>query len=227
MDSTVTKLRASSGENLGTFTVGAHPRGIAAIKDHIWVTGYTDGTVTKLTRTGTVAGTFPVGRSPNHIAFDGANVWVTNSGDNTVSKLSQAGTLRGTYEVGTTPDGVAFDGENIWVANSGSHTVTKLSNPPSPRCDVAYGLLNLNTAPLATLSALPGMKKELLASLERSRRASPGSSGNAQASASELSPRDRVWWMPLDPFATPHWNNLSDFLKDEEIWAGRPLYDRS
>lgn len=100
------------------------------------------------------------------------------------------------------------------------------TNPPSPRCDVAYGLLNLNTAPLATLSALPGMKKELLASLERSRRASPGSSGNAQASASELSPRDRVWWMPLDPFATPHWNNLSDFLKDEEIWAGRPLYDR-
>jgi hypothetical protein len=32
--------------------------------------------------------------------------------------------------------------------------------------------------------------------------------------------------MPLDPFAAPRWNNLSDLLMDEEIWAGRPLYDR-
>jgi hypothetical protein len=82
----VTKLRASDGANLGTFTVGNAPWGMAFDGGNIWVSA--SNTVTKLrVSDGFNLGTFAVGTGSRGIVFDGANIWVTNQGSASVSKL--------------------------------------------------------------------------------------------------------------------------------------------
>src|SRR4051812_31352147 len=62
-DSSVTKLRASDGANLGTFPVGNNPRAIAFDGANIWVANQYENTVTKLRASdGTTLGTFAVGQ---------------------------------------------------------------------------------------------------------------------------------------------------------------------
>ena len=129
---TVTKLRASDGAVLGTFSAGSNPIGMAFDGANIWVANNGSNTVTKLRASdGACVGTctFTVGLYPFGIAFDGANIWVANWGGNTVTKLRASdGACAGTctFGVGAYPAAVAFDGANIWVANSGSGTVSKL-----------------------------------------------------------------------------------------------------
>jgi DNA-binding beta-propeller fold protein YncE len=47
-DGTVTKLRASDGTNLGTFTVGTSPAGVVFDGANIWVTNFGSNSVSKL-----------------------------------------------------------------------------------------------------------------------------------------------------------------------------------
>jgi DNA-binding beta-propeller fold protein YncE len=44
---TVTKVRASDGSNLGTFTVGSSPEGVAFDGANIWVANQGSSTVSK------------------------------------------------------------------------------------------------------------------------------------------------------------------------------------
>jgi YVTN family beta-propeller protein len=123
----VTKLLASTGAVVGTYTVGTGPNGVAFDGTNIWVTNQGSSNVTKLlASTGAVVGTYTVGSSPEGVAFDGTNIWVANVGGNTVTKLlASTGAVVGTYTVGSEPAGVAFDGTNIWVATD-SGSVTKI-----------------------------------------------------------------------------------------------------
>jgi hypothetical protein len=132
---TVTKLRDSDGANLGTFSAGTNPAGVALDGLNVWVANQTNsGTVTKLRASdGACVGTctFLVGNAPGSVAIEGygsgTHVWVTNYDDNTVSKLKAFdGSNLGTFSVGTHPFGIATDGVDIWVTNSGSNTVTEL-----------------------------------------------------------------------------------------------------
>ena len=126
---TVSKLAASTGQVLGTYSSqGSNPEAIAFDGANIWVTSGTGNTVAKLlASTGALVNTYSVGSNPNGIAFDGTNIWVTNVNDGTVTKLlASSGALQGTYKVGGRPQGVAFDGTNIWVANENDGTVSKL-----------------------------------------------------------------------------------------------------
>lgn len=123
---------------------------------------------------------------------------------------NQAGlSARGMYQDGRRPQ---FFGRSL--------------RPEAPRCDVVYGLLNLNTAPLATLAALPGMDNDLLTRIARVRRGMFEDPADQRAQNAPVSPREREWWQSVEPFSHRRWRNLSDFLMDEEVWAGRPLYDR-
>jgi hypothetical protein len=84
--SNVTKLRASDGALLGTFSVGSGPEGIAFDGANIWVSNGDYNTVTKLRASdGVNLGNFPVGSGPTAVVFDGASIWVTCN--NAVSKL--------------------------------------------------------------------------------------------------------------------------------------------
>src|SRR5215470_2526185 len=77
---TVSKLRASDGVVLGTFSVpGIFPAGVAFDGINIWVANSDSNFVTKLRASdGANLGSFTVGATPLGVAIDGTNVWVTN-----------------------------------------------------------------------------------------------------------------------------------------------------
>jgi uncharacterized protein (TIGR03437 family) len=126
---TVTKLLASTGASVASYTVGTNPYGLVFDGINIWVTNNGSGTVTELVASsGTVVGTYTVGGAPEGIVFDGTNIWVANNGtDNVTQLLASNGTTVGTWTTGGSgPHGIAFDGANIWVTNTQSGTVSKL-----------------------------------------------------------------------------------------------------
>src|ERR1700693_3725278 len=83
-EGTVSKLRASDGKLLGTFTVGGHPFGVVFDGGNVWVT-VAANTVSKLRASdGKIVGSFKVGGGPFWPAFDGENIWVPNFADGTV-----------------------------------------------------------------------------------------------------------------------------------------------
>src|SRR5262249_41029312 len=93
----VSKVRASDGAMLGTFSVGKGPQRALFDGVNIWVTNFLDGTVTKLRASdGANLGTFragtnpPSGNTPIGLAFDGTNIWVGDPKTATVSKLRAA-----------------------------------------------------------------------------------------------------------------------------------------
>jgi DNA-binding beta-propeller fold protein YncE len=47
-DNTVTRLRSTNGQNMGTFPTGRSPDGVAFDGANIWVTNQADSTVSKL-----------------------------------------------------------------------------------------------------------------------------------------------------------------------------------
>lgn len=119
----MTKLRASDGAVLGTFTVGFGPLGIAFDGTNIWIANNNSSTVMKLKATdGVVLGTFNAPASPYGVAFDGSNIWVT--GTPYMFEFQADGALL--LSVASNSTGVAFDGANIWVGNGfGSNWLTK------------------------------------------------------------------------------------------------------
>jgi hypothetical protein len=116
-DGTVTKLRASDGENLGTFQVGGNPMGLAFDGANMWVSDNGGSTVTKLRASdGKNLGAFSVGHRPWGMAFDGENIWVANFGDGTVTKLRASdGKSLGTFNTNGAI-AAAFDGTYVWVS---------------------------------------------------------------------------------------------------------------
>src|SRR6266513_1582643 len=124
LNNNVTKLRASEGVVLGTFTVGSGPGGLAFDGANMWVANSGCGsgnTVTQLRASnGAVLGTFIVGTSPQSTTFDGANICVTLDGPGGgVTKLRASdGTFLGTFPTGSYPIGLASGGVYMWIANS-------------------------------------------------------------------------------------------------------------
>jgi len=122
---TVTKLRASDGQILGTFPVGTAPEAIVFDGTNIWVANRNSNNLTKLqTSDGAVLGTFAAGDGPTRLAFDGTNIWVTNFFDNNVMKLGPDGTILNTYSANG-PVGIVFDGTYVWYANWWDGTVSR------------------------------------------------------------------------------------------------------
>src|SRR6202035_7782 len=75
-EGTVSKVRASDGAPLGTFTVGGAPNFVVFDGANVWVT-VSPNTVSKLRASdGKNLGTFTVGSAPWWPAFDGENIWV-------------------------------------------------------------------------------------------------------------------------------------------------------
>jgi hypothetical protein len=128
MDDTVTKLRASDGLSMATYSVGDAPQGICFDGGYIWTANKGDDTVTKLrANDGTVVGTYNVDSEPMAITFDGSHIWVTSEASGTVTKLRASdGGLVGTYSVGGDYTDIAFDGADIWVTSSAENWVTKV-----------------------------------------------------------------------------------------------------
>src|SRR5208283_3950432 len=86
----LTKLLASSGAVLGTYTVAGGPDALAFDGSNIWVAqqNIPNNMLTKvLASSGAVLGNYAVGSYPAALAFDGSNIWVANINETTVTSI--------------------------------------------------------------------------------------------------------------------------------------------
>jgi hypothetical protein len=95
-DDTVTKLRASDGQSLGTFAVGDGPIALAFDGANVWVGNHNSRTVTKLRASdGQGLATYPVSVAPTVLAFDGASLWIGGEATGPTAPLLQMNPANG------------------------------------------------------------------------------------------------------------------------------------
>jgi len=112
---------------VSTFPVALEPFGIAFDGANMWVTNFSDGSISVLrAHDGFHVMTPTVFGDPSGIAFDGANMWVTNDGDIVSVLRAHDGSTVMTPTVGAGPTRIAFDGTNMWVTNLSDGTVSVL-----------------------------------------------------------------------------------------------------
>ncbi len=128
-NATVSRVRASDGKLLETWTGATDAFGVLSAKGLIFVTGNTfpggslyridptqsAGSVTTLT---TALGGFPRG-----IAFDGARIWTANfGGGGSVSIVTLNPFFVNNVTTGfAVPSGILYDGANMWVTDVGTN----------------------------------------------------------------------------------------------------------
>jgi hypothetical protein len=130
---TVSRVRASDGKMLETWTGANAAYGVLAAKGLIFVTGNTTpgklyqidptqamGTVTTLTSF--------LGILPGQLSFDGARVWSANQGGS-VSIVTLNPFSVSTVTAGfTQPEGILYDGANMWVTDNQAGKLFKLDS---------------------------------------------------------------------------------------------------
>jgi hypothetical protein len=131
---TVSRVRASDGRLLETWTGAAGASGVLTAMGRVFVTGQSNpgtlymidpltpaGPVTLLSNT--------LGANPDGITFDGARVWTAN-GSGSVSIATPAATIPWTVTTVATGasslSGALYDGANVWVADNAAGTLLKL-----------------------------------------------------------------------------------------------------
>jgi hypothetical protein len=134
-DSSVSRVRASDGKLLDTWTGAAAARCVLVAKGLIFVIGQTNpgrlyqidptqpaGVVTTLGST--------VANSPLGISFDGARIWTANQGPGssvsmiTLNPFSVTTATAGFTQLG----GIVYDGANMWVTDGGAGKLFKLDS---------------------------------------------------------------------------------------------------
>jgi hypothetical protein len=130
-DGTVTRVRASDGNSLQTWTGANQAFGVLTVAGVVFITGQTSpGILYEIfpaSAPGAVAtisnglGNFPTG-----IAFDGANVWTANTGGSVTKVILDPFSLITISAGFNTPNGILFDGSNIWVTDHSANTLLKL-----------------------------------------------------------------------------------------------------
>jgi hypothetical protein len=121
---TVSRVRASDGKLLDTWTGANSAFGVLPAKGLIFVSGRTNpGSLYQIDPTQAAGAvtllTSALGPNPQGISFDGARVWTAND-DGSVSIVSLNPVSVSTVSAGfTTPVGILFDGVNMWVTDAG------------------------------------------------------------------------------------------------------------
>ena len=132
-DGTISRVRASDGKLLDTWTGATSAFGVLAAKGMIFIAGFQSfGTLYQIDPTqpaGAVTTlTSSIGAFPRGISFDGARVWTANSGGSvsivTLNPLSSSTVTAGF----SSPFGVLYDGANIWVTDASAGKLFKLNS---------------------------------------------------------------------------------------------------
>ncbi len=130
----VTRIRASDGSGLGSWTGAQSAYASLSAMGRIFVTGFQiPGQLYMIdpSQAGGVATTVAgnLGADPGGIAFDGARIWTANSGGS-VSIVTPGSSLPWAVTTVTTgfssPSGIVFDGTNVWVCDLGLGSLLKL-----------------------------------------------------------------------------------------------------
>lgn len=143
-DNTVSRVRASDGRLLETWTGATNANGVLVAKGKVFVTGTTDpgklyqidptqsaGAVTVLTSN--------LGDAPEGITFDGQRIWTANvNGSISIVTLTPLTVTTVTSEF-ISPLGIIYDGTNIWLADIGDNSLKKLGSSGNILVSVPVG----------------------------------------------------------------------------------------
>jgi S-layer family protein len=132
IDDTVSRVRASDGKLLETWTAAVEATAVLVARGRIFVTGAVNpgklyrfdprqpaGDVTVVTTT--------IGGTPTGIAYDGDFIWTSNSGPS-VSRIDPGNGDVTNFSTGIFTWGILYDGSNIWVTDPGAGTLLKLNS---------------------------------------------------------------------------------------------------
>jgi hypothetical protein len=146
---TVSRVHASDGTLLGTWTGATGAYGVLIAMGRVFVTAHTSpgrlymidptlapGAVTTVSNS--------LGINSEGIAFDGTNIWTANDGGS-VSKItpgnSPASWTVSTFTTGfSQPIGAVFGGSNVWIADLGDNTLKKLNSDGSVAQSIPVGV---------------------------------------------------------------------------------------
>jgi DNA-binding beta-propeller fold protein YncE len=132
LDDTVSRVRASDGKLLETWTAADGAWGVLVARGRIFVIGITSpGKLYRIDPkqpSGDVTlASSNLGNFPQGITTDGNFIWTANGGGS-VSKLDPATGAVDTFTSGfIEPWGILYDGANIWVTDSAAGTLLKLN----------------------------------------------------------------------------------------------------
>jgi hypothetical protein len=141
---TVTRIRASDGKLIETWTGASQPYGIVAAMGKIFVTGQTNPGHLYMIDPAQPAGplttlTSSLGSTTAGIAFDGSRIWTANGGGS-VSIVSLNPTTVTTVTTGFSGLlGILYDGTNIWVTDFNAGNLLKLNADGSIAQTIAIG----------------------------------------------------------------------------------------
>jgi hypothetical protein len=151
---TVTRVRASDGKLLQTWTGVSDPFAVLVAAGLVIVTGDQDPGKLYTIDPRQPAGAATLvasnlGKQPEAITFDGARVWTANRVvPATVSIVTPGAAIPWTVTTVTTGftrlQGAVFDGNNVWVSDSGVGKLFKLDSAGAILLTVTVGLTPLN-----------------------------------------------------------------------------------
>jgi hypothetical protein len=144
---TVSRVRASDGKLLDTWTGTSDAAGVLIAMGRVFVTGHTNpGRLYQIDPTQPAGDVTTVannlGGGPGEIAFDGARIWTANDIETgsvsivTLNPISVTTVSEGFFS----PTGIIYDGTNIWVADTGDNKITKLDANGAIIQEVAVGI---------------------------------------------------------------------------------------
>ncbi len=142
---TVSRVRASDGKLLETWTGATSATGVLAAKGMIFVTGNTSpGSLYQIDPIDPNLAigplTIAVGNSPAGIAFDGARIWTANVGGSvsivTLNPVSVSTVTTGFSSL----RGIVYDGTNMWVTDQNAGMLFKLDSTGAIIQSVTVGI---------------------------------------------------------------------------------------
>jgi serine/threonine protein kinase len=106
---------------------GGGPSGLVYQDGDLWITNYTDGTVSKYNPAiDEIEDTISVGRGALGITAGAGSIWVTVAEGNSVARINPGTDNPVTIPVGRQPTAIAFANGAVWVANREDHTVSRI-----------------------------------------------------------------------------------------------------
>jgi hypothetical protein len=141
---TVSRVRASDGLLLGTWTGTVNAQAVLVVRGRIFVVGETNpGRLYSIDPTqapgAAILVTDELGDGPLGIAYDGSRIWTTNDSSVSVVRFVCVGSCVTTLTAGFShPRGILYDGSHIWVTDQGDNTLKQLNSdgsivqPPVP-----------------------------------------------------------------------------------------------
>ena len=147
--STVSRVRASDGRLLETWTGASGANGVLVARGRIFISANSSpGRLYSIDPTqppGAVTLVTSLGEGPRGIAYDGSRIWTANSLlGGSVSIVSFSAICGGVCVVTVTegfsdPEGILYDGSHIWVTDQGDNSIKKLNSDGSIALSLPVG----------------------------------------------------------------------------------------